>query len=456
MTNYTGPPNQVTTPSVTVKTLPISIGAGSSLLDLNHTNTLSFSTSESLLAVKTSCGRWYRDEQKFVPADSNLPPTVGTPHPLTHEETELIIELGHALKRGREPIGSAVVERTSVFLEQDSTISIVATIQNTTGRWLFGRGSHGSFEDSLGVRFLNSGGIFITERRVHFHFQLIPPGGSITVRGSIPWSDLDLSPGHCIVVLDVVRDGVNWSLPILSAPKHPLIIPDTIYSTSPEIARFPTMKRLLTLTFNAHRNDLYTAELLDMLGMMGVAGTFFVSGYFMEHFPYLVRRMVDEGHDVGNFTDSVPLLAVPGHNLLLPSVTPKSIQDELERAEEKFSSLIGQNLHKIWRSPHGVRNGPILQVGGELGYRHILWTLDSNDSQVSSDSINPYTMEQVAVCVEEFIETPKARGGIILFNAGSNDIQYPLYDTIQRIIERAWARGFSFRTVGEMEESSTK
>jgi hypothetical protein len=59
-------------------------------------------------------------------------------------------------------------------------------------------------------------------------------------------------------------------------------------------------------------------------------------------------------------------------------------------------------------------------------------------------------MEQVALRVEEFLETPKARGGIILFNAGSTDIRYPLYDTMQRVIERAWSRGFSFRTVGEM------
>ncbi len=450
MTNYTGPPNEVTAPSVTVNTLPISIGAGSSLLDLNHANTLPFSTTESLLAIKTSCGRWYRDHQRFAPTDSEVSATIGAPQPLTHEEVELVAELLHASRRGREPIGNAIVERTSVFLEPDSTISIGATIQNTTGRWLFGRGANGAFEDSLGVRFLNSSGVFIAERRVHFHFQLIPPGGSITLRGSIPWSDVDLSPGHCIVVLDVVRDGVNWSLPIISAPKHSLIIPETIYQTSPEISRFPTMKRLLTLTFNAHTNDLYTAELLDMLGMLGVAGTFFVSGHFIEHFPTLVMRMVKEGHEVGNYTDSVPLLAVPGHNLLLPSVTPQSIQAELEGAEQKFSSLVGASLHKIWRAPHGVRNGPILQIGDELGYRHILWTLDSGDSQVSSCGINPYTMDQVAIKVEEFLETPKARGGIILFNAGSNDIQYPLYDTIQRVIERAWARGFSFRTVGEM------
>ncbi len=450
MTSYTGPPHEVTAPSVTVKPLPISIGAGSSLLDLNHANTLPFSDSESIFAVKTSCGRWYRDHQKFAPVDSTEPPAVGASEPLTNEEVELVHELVQAARRGREPIGSAIVERTSVFLEQDSTISIVATIQNTTGRWLFGRGTNNSFEDSLGVRFLNSGGVFIAERRVHFHFQLIPPGGSVTLRGSIPWSDVDLPTGHCIVALDVVRDGVNWSLPILSAPKHSLIIPENIFTLSPEVARFPTMKRLLTLTFNAHRNDLYTAELLVMLGMMGVVGTFFVSGHFIENFPTLVLRMVKEGHEVGNYTDSVPLLAVPGHNLLLSSVTPQLIQSELEAVERKFTSLVGDNLHKIWRAPHGVRNGPILQVGGELGYRHIMWTLDSSDSQVTGDGVTPYTMEQVALRVEEFLETPKARGGIILFNAGSTDIRYPLYDTMQRVIERAWSRGFSFRTVGEM------
>ncbi|MEG1075985.1 MAG: polysaccharide deacetylase family protein [Mucinivorans sp.] len=47
-----------------------------------------------------------------------------------------------------------------------------------------------------------------------------------------------------------------------------------------------------------------TARLLDMLGGMGVRATFFVTGVFAEAYPALVRRMVDEGHEVASHSYS--------------------------------------------------------------------------------------------------------------------------------------------------------
>jgi peptidoglycan/xylan/chitin deacetylase (PgdA/CDA1 family) len=274
------------------------------------------------------------------------------------------------------------------------------------------------------------------------------------LRGSVPWAELALPPGNYQVFLDVVREGVNWSRPLSSSPQHGLIVPRNIYEITLEYARFNTSKRLVTFTFDAHSDDIYTHELLDVLSRMGVVATFFVTGKFIRSYPELIERMLRDQHEIGNLTNTYPELTYPGSNLPIITMTHEKLHAELTQTEEIYRAATGHELSKIWRAPYGNRNGPLLQWAADLGYRHIRWSIDSYDNRVNPDAPGGVTMQGVAARVEHHLEQPSARGSIVLFHASSVHTRQPLFDAVQKIIETAWSRGYSFRTVGEMLEET--
>jgi peptidoglycan/xylan/chitin deacetylase (PgdA/CDA1 family) len=294
-------------------------------------------------------------------------------------------------------------------------------------------------------------GNLVAEHRVHFPYECVAPGDSIVLRGSLSWAELSLPPGLYTVALDVVREGINWSRSIISSPQHPLIIPDTIYRVAYDLSRFHTTKRLSTLTFNAHGDNLYTADLLDILETLGVKATFFISGDYLRTFPELVDRMVETDHEIGNLTDTYQMLAYPGQNIPRQGISHQVVYDELMRVSEAFQKRYDKPLAPFWRAPHGVRNGPLLQYGTDLGLRHISWGFDGFGSRVGIQSIQS---GEAARLIEEFLSQPLGRGSILGFNAASNHVQAPLYDIIQRIVEFGWSKGFSFRSCGEMIEEA--
>jgi hypothetical protein len=164
VTTQTGPPSPVTACQVTEIFLPLSARPGFSFLELHYARKLNPIDLSLLTALRTEDGRWYRDQGLFAtPSASAI--EIGSRHTLTAEDKAEAADLTVGLLAGREPIGSALVEKTSVFLEPDSTVSIVATIRNTTGRWLFGIGTRADGYDALGIRVLTSRGTIVAEHR---------------------------------------------------------------------------------------------------------------------------------------------------------------------------------------------------------------------------------------------------------------------------------------------------
>ena len=453
MNNITRLQGEGNTSPLTIENLPLSLGSAYSFLEFHHSEVHARVSRLGLLAIRTSQGRWYRTGAFALPAFSSSSRSIkiGTELPPTSDELSQSSSLAESLTGPIHPIGSAIVEKTSVYLEPDSTISIVATVQNTTGQWLFGRGARPNCEDSLGVRILSARGLLVAECRVHFFFECVAPGERVELRGSIIWADLSLPPGLYTVALDVVREGVNWSRALLSSPQHALIIPDTIYRATYDLSRFHTTKRFTTLTFNAHADALYTEELLDILETMGVKATFFITGKFLKDYPRLVDRMVEQEHEIGNLTDTYQLLTYPGYSLPKQGITFEVVRSELSRVADAFHARYKIAMAPFWRAPQGARNGPLLQYATDVGFRHVSWSLDSKDEQANPNSL---PLEEIAKRVEAFLSEPLGRGSIILFNASSNHIQTPLYDVIHRIVEFGWSKGYSFRTCGEMVEET--
>ncbi len=134
-----------------------------------------------------------------------------------------------------------------------------------------------------------------------------------------------------------------------------------------------TSEKKLYITFDAGYEAGYTPQILDALKKHNVKATFFVVGNYLETSPDLVKRMVAEGHTVGNHTD---------HHYDMSKIADKeAFQKELQGVEEKYRSITGQEMKKFYRPPQGKYSESNLQQAHELGYHTIFWSLAYVDWQ---------------------------------------------------------------------------
>ena len=142
-----------------------------------------------------------------------------------------------------------------------------------------------------------------------------------------------------------------------------------------------TTKPVLYLTFDAGYENGYTAKILDILKKQDVKAAFFLVGNYLEKNPDLVRRMVQEGHIVGNHTMHHPDMS--------KIADPVAFQKELEDLEQLYFQVTGQKMAKFYRPPQGIYSEENLQMAKELGYKTVFWSLAymdwQNDKQPTAD-----------------------------------------------------------------------
>lgn len=146
----------------------------------------------------------------------------------------------------------------------------------------------------------------------------------------------------------------------------------------------PAAGRQAVLTFDAAWLSDGAEGILDVLGESGVSATFFLAGRFVREHPGIARRIVGEGHEVGNHTFTHSHLthyADNGSRASLPGVTRASLGSELDSARAEFESATGAALAPLWRAPYGEVNTEILAWARKMGYTHVGWSsgLDTLD-----------------------------------------------------------------------------
>ena len=142
-----------------------------------------------------------------------------------------------------------------------------------------------------------------------------------------------------------------------------------------------TARQVLYLTFDAGYENGYTEKILDVLKKHQVPAAFFLVGNYIEKNADLVRRMVDEGHIVGNHTM---------HHPDMSKLTDKAtFQKELTGLEDLFRDATGKELPKFYRPPQGIYSRENLRLAKELGYKTVFWSLAyadwNNDSQPTAE-----------------------------------------------------------------------
>ena len=143
-----------------------------------------------------------------------------------------------------------------------------------------------------------------------------------------------------------------------------------------------TSEKVLYLTFDAGYENGCTAKILDTLKEKQVPAAFFLVGNYIQRSPDLVRRMVAEGHTVGNHTM---------HHYDMSRLSDKAaFSKELTDLEALYQETVGQELPKYYRPPQGIYSEENLKMAQELGYQTVFWSLAyvdwNNDAQPTRET----------------------------------------------------------------------
>ena len=141
-------------------------------------------------------------------------------------------------------------------------------------------------------------------------------------------------------------------------------------------------EKVLYLTFDAGYENGCTEKILDTLKKHEVPAAFFLVGNYVNRNADLVRRMVAEGHIVGNHTMHHPDMA---------KISDKeAFRKELEELEDLYRETTGKELPKYYRPPQGTYSQKNLEMAKELGYKTVFWSLAyvdwNNDAQPSEQT----------------------------------------------------------------------
>lgn len=128
-----------------------------------------------------------------------------------------------------------------------------------------------------------------------------------------------------------------------------------------------TDDKVLYLTFDAGFENGNTAPILDALKKHNAPAAFFLVGNYISTSPDLVKRMVSEGHIVGNHTFHHPDMSKIS--------TKEAFDKELSDLEKLYEETTGQKMKKFYRPPQGKYSEANLKMADEAGYKTVFWSL---------------------------------------------------------------------------------
>jgi len=192
--------------------------------------------------------------------------------------------------------------------------------------------------------------------------------------------------------------------------------------------------KLIALTFDDGPDGKYTPKVLDILKENGVKGTFFLVGPQVSKYPDTAKRILDEGHSIGNHSWS---------HKDFKKMTLKQIASEIDRTQQEIADATGYTPH-LMRAPYGNISTSLLEVLHEREMAHVYWTIDTRDWAGTS----------VADMRKNI--TDHAQPGAILLMHSFGGKKNALDNTITLlplIIDDLSKEGFTFVTVDELIDS---
>ena len=191
----------------------------------------------------------------------------------------------------------------------------------------------------------------------------------------------------------------------------------------------PTQKRIY-LTFDAGYENGSTEKILDTLKKHNVKAAFFLVGNYIEKNADLVRRMVDEGHIVGNHTM---------HHYDMSKLSGEtSFRKELEDLETLFRQVTGTEMKKFYRPPQGIYSEDNLKTAQKMGYKTVFWSLAYVDWH---DNAQPSREEAFSKLL------PRIHNGAVVLLHSTSRTNGEILD---ELLSKWKEMGYSFGTLEEL------
>lgn len=194
----------------------------------------------------------------------------------------------------------------------------------------------------------------------------------------------------------------------------------------------------IALTFDAGADRGYAEQILDTLKQYGIVASFGITGHWASENPDLVRRMVEDGHQVFNHTWSHESLTGYSTGEGTGITDPADRADELNSTNDEIAQDAGgYDTRPYWRPPYGDIDDSVLADAAANGYTiTVMWSCDT----LGWDG---YSADQI---LERCVDSAKA-GDIILMHVGNGSQDAA---ALPRMIEQLEAAGFSFVTIEQL------
>ena len=188
----------------------------------------------------------------------------------------------------------------------------------------------------------------------------------------------------------------------------------------------------VAMTFDDGPHPTNTPQLLDILLARNIKATFFTIGTNAGYYPKLLRRMIAEGHEIGNHTQNHPDLS---------TMTDTQVRMELDACHNAIVAATGV-APVLMRPPYGaLTKAQRIWIAQEYGYYIAFWDLDPLDWQLPGSAV-----------VADRIASSVRNGSKVL----SHDIKAGTIAAMPLALDRLIAKGYKFVTVSELNALSAQ
>ena len=237
----------------------------------------------------------------------------------------------------------------------------------------------------------------------------------------------DLAEVRKATLMEENRDPVILDNPLAKRMNNPSTMP-TVPPAGAKISysQVNITEKVVAMTFDDGPHPSLTPKLLDILKARNIKCTFFVIGKQVKMYPNIIRRMIEEGHEVANHTWT---------HASLTSRSDAQIRSELQQSEDALVAVANYRPHLI-RPPYGAINTRIKQLMfSEFGYSTIMWSVDPQD----------WRRPGVSVVTSRLVNG--AHPGAIML---AHDIHPPTIEAMPGMFDQLLAKGYQFVTVSQL------
>jgi len=228
-------------------------------------------------------------------------------------------------------------------------------------------------------------------------------------------------------------------LAILAVAAFCIFFDEAVIVRKNTIYRVNSTEKLVALTFDDGPSPVWTPKILDELNKAQVKATFFMLGEHVAKYPDVARRVVREGHEIGNHTYD--------HHVLI-YYTMAELETELNNASNVIKGVTGVTT-KYFRPPKAWLTPDEKVKVTQMGYKVILWSLNAKDWVTFDDR---YMVRYISKNIRP--------GDILLFHdsggafSSEGGDRSETVSCIKGLVEKLKEKGYRFVTISELLEGA--